>query len=267
MSVTTPAQRRAVAAAREARQELGWGIEAPFNDILTLIEGPGDLPVTIMELPDGLSGALLVERSQPFALLNGRDHPVRQRFTLAHEYGHWRLGHGEVVDGPESFTAKATHPDEVQANYFASEFLAPTPAVTAWMEARGEPDVTLDVVVALAVAFGVSASVARIRLESARYLPTLKQRNELDRRIRAGEHRYLMYRLGLRELSDTIAEAQRELPRIPSRLHANAVVGYEHGLLDVQRLARMLRKPAEQTERELAEHGIAQAELDEEPDW
>jgi Zn-dependent peptidase ImmA (M78 family) len=267
MSMTTPAQRRPVAVARQARQELGWGVEAPLTDILTLVEGPGEVPVTIAELASGLSGALLVERSLPFILLNGTDHPVRQRFTLAHEFGHWQLGHGEVVDGPDSFTSKTTHPDEVQANYFASEFLAPVPAITAWMEARNDPDVGLDVVVRLAVAFGISAQVARIRLEAARYLPTLKQRNELDRLIQAGEHRYLMYRLDLHELQDTIAEAQSALPRIPTRLRANALTGYATGILDVDRLARLLRQEPESTARELAEHGVTQAGLDEEPDW
>jgi Zn-dependent peptidase ImmA (M78 family) len=267
MAVVTVAQRAAVAAARQARQELGWGTEAPFTDILTLLEGPGEMPVTIHRLPEGLSGALLVERGRPFVLLNGAHHPVRQRFTLAHEYGHWRLGHGEVVDGPESLTAKATHPDEVQANYFASEFLAPVPAVTAWMEARGEPPVSLEVVVELAVAFGISAMTARIRLEAARYLPTVKQRNELDRLIHDGEHRSLLYRLDLHELHDTIAEAPGALPRLPSRLRANALTGFETGAIDVDRLAGLLRQDPQEIERDLAEHGVTQAAADEDPDW
>jgi len=267
MAVITPAQRAAIAAARQARQELGWGTEAPFTDILTLIEGPGEVPVTIAMLPEGLAGALLVERTRPFILLSGRDHPVRQRFTLAHEYGHYRLGHGEVIDGPESLTSRATHPDEVQANYFASEFLAPVPAVTAWMEARGEPDVDLGVVVELAAAFGVSAQAARIRLEAARYLPTAKQRNELDRLIRDGEHRTLIYRLGLHELQDTIADAQDALPRLPSRLRSNALTGYETGLLDLDRLAHLLRQDPANTERDLVEHGVSAPATDEDADW
>jgi Zn-dependent peptidase ImmA (M78 family) len=265
--VTATVQRKAVAAARQARQELGWGIEAPLTDILTLVEGPGGAPVTIADLPSGLSGMLLIDRSRPFILINGRDHPVRQRFTLAHEFGHWRLGHGEVVDGPDSLTAKATHPDEVQANYFASEFLAPVPAVTAWMEARYEPSVTLDIVVQLAVAFGISAQAARIRLEAARYLPVAKARNDLDALIRDQAHRERMYLLDLHELQDTIAEAQAALPRLPSELRTNALSGYAHGMLDVPRLARMLQREPDATERELVEHGISQAEVDEELDW
>jgi Zn-dependent peptidase ImmA (M78 family) len=260
------AKRVAVAAARQARQELGWGTEAPFTDVLKLVEGPGEVPVTIAAMHDGLAGALLVERSRPFVLLNGRNHPVRQRFTLAHEFGHWRLGHGEVIDGPESLTAKATHPHEVQANYFAAEFLAPIPAVTAWMEARGEPEVDLGVVVELAVAFGISAMAARIRLEEARYISAAKEREGLDRRIRDNEHRQLLYRLDLHELQDTITEAQDALPRLPSQLRTNALTGYASGFLDVGRLARMLRQDPEETERDLAEHGITQS-VEEDADW
>lgn len=265
--MTVTAQRQAVAAARQARQELGWGIEAPFTDILTLVEGPGSVPVTIAVLPEGLSGALKVERSLPFILINARDHPVRQRFTLAHEFGHWRLGHGEVVDGPDSFTAKATHPDEVQANYFASEFLAPVPAVIAWMEARDEPAVTLDLVIELAVVFGISAQAARIRLEAARYLPTARARHDLDRLIHDGAHRERLYVLGLHELQDTIVEVQGRSPRLPNELRVNVLTGYANGLLDIPRLARMLQREPEETERELAEHGVVPAEVDEESDW
>lgn len=268
MTVTTAAQRRAVAAARQARQELGIGVEGPLTDIVALIEGPGEVPVTIAALSERLSGALLVERGRPFVILNGHDHPVRQRFTLAHEYGHWWLGHGQVVDGPGSFSANSLHPDEFQANYFASEFLAPAPAVSSWMEARGEPEVNLEVVVGLSVAFGISAKAARIRLEVARYLATLKQRSDLDALITAGEHRALIFRLGLRELNDTIASAQGNLPRVPQALRSKALAGYQSGLLDIERLAGLLRRPVEQTARELDENGVTQVRLDEEdPDW
>ena len=239
MPATGPAQREAIAAARLARQQLGAGLEAPLTDVLRLVEGPGNVPVTIADMPDGLSGALLIERQQPFILLNGRDHPVRQRFTLAHEFGHWQLGHGEVVDGPNSFAADQTNPEEVDANYFAAEFLAPAPAVTAWMEARGEPDVELALVVHLGLDFGISAEAARIRLESARFLASPARRVQLKNAIRAGEHRALMFRLGLTELQDTIAEAQGQLPRLPARLRTNAIAAYERGMLDVNRLAKL----------------------------
>jgi Zn-dependent peptidase ImmA (M78 family) len=261
-----PAHRAAVAAARQARQELGWGLEAPFVDVLKLVEDAGGVPITIATLPAGLSGALLVERDQPFILVNGRDHPSRQRFTIVHEFGHWRLDHGQVIDGPASFAS--SHPEEAQANYFAAEFLAPVPAVTAWMEARDERRVDLDLVVELSVAFGISPMAARIRLEYARYLPAPGDRTALDTRIRSGEHRAVRYRLDLHELVDTIAEARDHLPRLPTHLRRNALAGYEHGLLDVERLACILRQEPAQTARDLAEHGITPIEhVDAEPEY
>ena len=68
--------------------------------------------------------------------LNG-DQPVqRQRFTLAHELGHHRLGHAAVVDGVEEVDGKSDDPLEQQANAFAGEFLAPDQALRAWMDAH-----------------------------------------------------------------------------------------------------------------------------------
>ncbi|MFN8152164.1 MAG: ImmA/IrrE family metallo-endopeptidase [Solirubrobacterales bacterium] len=223
--------------------------------------------MTIDKLPDGLSGALLLERGSPFVFINGADHPVRQRFTLAHEFGHLRLGHGEVVDGPEAFTSKARHPHEVAANYFASEFLAPVSAVRRWAEARDQAEVDLEFVVRLGVDFGISSMAARIRLEAAGLLTSPKERRTLDEQIGEGEHRDLLYRLGLGELQDSIVEAQEDLPRLPTRLRTNAIGAYEAGLLDIERLARLLRRDADATESDLVEHGVAPAVVDEEPDW
>jgi Zn-dependent peptidase ImmA (M78 family) len=258
VSALPPDQRAAIAAARQARQELGWGIEAPFADILKLIEDAGGVPVTIAELPNGISGALLVERQRPFIIINGRDYPTRQRFTLAHEYGHHRLGHGEVVDGPGSFSENQSNPQESQANYFASEFLAPVPAVTAWMEARDTPPVTLELVVEFSIAFGISPQAARIRLQAARYMPSLKDRRELDSLIQRGEHRDVLFRLGLPELVDTVTRAQDHLPRLPSHLRRTALAVYERGLLDVEQLSRVLRQDPDRTRADLAEYGITQ---------
>lgn len=260
-------RRRPIAEARLARQELGAGLEAPFANVLSVIEGPGGVPVTIAALPDGMAGALQLKRGQPFILLNGSDDPARQRFTLAHEFGHWRLGHGEVVDGQDTINGTTRNRDEVDANYFASEFLVPEQAVTAWMQARNEPPVDLELLMRFAVAFGVSAAVARIRLEAARYVRP-KQNSQLKAAIQAGNHRQMLYRLGLTELQDDIAKASTRLPRLPSRLHENAVRGYQRGLLDVERLARILRQNESVTVRELEEHGITPLEAeDEEPDY
>ena len=62
--------------------------------------------------------------TQPFIFLNGAQAVQRQRFTLAHELGHHRLGHAAVVDGVEQVEGGSDEPLEQQANAFAGEFLS-----------------------------------------------------------------------------------------------------------------------------------------------
>jgi Zn-dependent peptidase ImmA (M78 family) len=255
----------AAAAARVARANLGLSLQGPLRDIVALVEAPPEqVPVTIAALPEALAGAFLKVRSRPFILLNGNNHPTRQRFTLAHEFGHWTLGHGEVVDGPDSLTSATNAPDEVAANQFAAEFLAPLPAVHAWLETLGKPPVDLSVVVRFAVEFGVSPWVARYRFQDAGYLNG-RQGRELDEGMNNGVHRQLILLLGLTEHQDTITEAQSSLPRVPRALKENAYRGYADGLLSVDRLAQLLRQSPEAVQTDLDEHGVLPTE--EERDW
>lgn len=60
-----------------------------------------------------------------------RDEPaVRQRFTLAHEIGHFVLGHqNSPRDLPQNFGSAVADPRERAANQFAAELLMPADAV------------------------------------------------------------------------------------------------------------------------------------------
>ena len=149
-----------VAAARLAREELGVGLTDRCSDILELIEGDAGVPVGVLELPEGFAGVMKRARGRAFIFVNGTEAAVRQRFTLAHEYGHYTLGHGTVFDRTADMFGR--DPREVAANAFAAEFLVLRPAVHAWMERRGDPDIDLEVVVRLAAYFGISARAARI---------------------------------------------------------------------------------------------------------
>src|SRR4051794_14313051 len=110
---------QAVAAARVAREELGLGLDQPVHDILRVVEETERIPVAVLSLGDGVAGAYLVRKGQPFIFLNGNQPVTRQRFTLAHELGHHRLGHGAVVDGVNEVEGKSKEPLEKQANAFA----------------------------------------------------------------------------------------------------------------------------------------------------
>ncbi|WP_143523930.1 ImmA/IrrE family metallo-endopeptidase [Rhizobium rhizosphaerae] len=85
------------------------------------------------ELTPVLGEANFIERK---ILIRAHNHPFRERFTLAHEIGHFRLGHGTYLlsdtviehdllvmsDSPGDFDYARM---EVQANLFASELLLP----------------------------------------------------------------------------------------------------------------------------------------------
>jgi Zn-dependent peptidase ImmA (M78 family) len=234
-----PAIRPEIAAARLAREELSVALTEPFSDILTLIEEDAGVPVGVLALPEGFAGVMKRARGRAFIFVNSTEAPVRQRFTLAHEYGHYKLGHGTVFDRDADIFGR--HPQEVSANAFAAEFLAPRPAVHAWLERRGDPEIDLELVVRLACHFGISARAARIRLETVGLLKRGKR--ALDEAIALGEHKDLQYRLNLPDMQDSLT-AIKTLPRLPRVTQQQAMSIYEAGLLDVAQIAeRTLQQP------------------------
>lgn len=92
------------------------------------------LGIVVREEPfDGdLSGVLMRTPDQVFICANVAHHPNRKRFTIAHELGHFALGHkgdmfvDEMVfnkrDGRSSI---AIDPKEIEANAFAAALLMP----------------------------------------------------------------------------------------------------------------------------------------------
>ena len=259
-----PKIREAIKSARLARQELDLGLTGPLPDILTVVEDWAEIPVAILSLPDGIAGAFGRRRDQPFIFLNGREPLVRQRFTLAHEFGHDRLGHLPVVDKTEAIFGKTNDLDEIQARYFAGEFLLPRPALESWLERQQATSIDLEIVVRLAAAFGVSAMTARVRLEICEQI-SKNQANVLDEAIRAGDHSRLHRRLGLDETADRLAQAQAELPRLPAIMQEYGFRALEQGFVEVERLAEALgRKPA-WIEEQMTELAITLPE--DEPDF
>jgi len=63
---------------------------------------------------------------QPVIEYNQSEAVVRQRFTIAHELGHYALGHASSPrDTPASFSTKVADDAERLANRFAAELLIP----------------------------------------------------------------------------------------------------------------------------------------------
>lgn len=100
-------------------------------DVMALIEAEG-IHLVIDEMDDDHSGFLLVENGVATIAINEDHHPNRQRFTAAHELGHYIL-HSEGRD--RFFVDKAyyrgktasegTDSTEIEANRFAASLLMP----------------------------------------------------------------------------------------------------------------------------------------------
>ncbi len=98
-----------------------------------------------------------------FVLVNSSDVLVRQRFTVAHELGHWRFDRESVVVD-DDFEGGSTA-EERRANAFAAELLLPEAAIGSWKPQRpwGESG---DDIAALAVTFGLSYDATLWRLRN-----------------------------------------------------------------------------------------------------
>jgi len=242
--------------ARTARTDLGLGLDAPVPDLLEAVEGPGAAHVVVLDLGEGVAGAYLARPGCPLIFVNGRQVSGRRRFTLAHEFGHHRIGHGTVVDSPSDMADYDHDPQEVEANAFAAEFLVPRQAVEAWgaRRLRGQPG--LDDVVTLAAEYGVSAQMVRYRLETCGVLSDLSLRTKLDEEIAEQLHLKLADDLGLGDLDDGLARAASRLPRIPPTLRSSRFGELLAGELDPEGFAARTGQDPAAVGRMLANLGL-----------
>lgn len=102
--------------------------------------------VEFVPLGEEVSGLLIIENDQGTIGINETHPLVRQRFTLAHEIGHYVLHRGQselFID--KNFTAvfrdsrssSGEHRAEIQANQFAAALLMPRSLLEAEISARG----------------------------------------------------------------------------------------------------------------------------------
>lgn len=145
--------------------------------------GPRDLPVNLQRVTDHLglkvyynqfedpriSGMLITDAArvpigvapgeQGTVFLKAGEYTPRSRFTLAHEVGHFCLGHGNggvVTDFFRGRTDGNNDPKETEANEFAAELLMPRVMFTElWVSGLPLEELT--------VIFGVSLEAAIVR--------------------------------------------------------------------------------------------------------
>ncbi len=239
----SPRSRPGESAADEARQALGLGLDAPIS-VLDAVEGLAGVPVCVQEFAGDVAGLFYRRGGRAYLFINGAHPVVRQRFTLAHEFAHERMGHSPRVESIAGMDS--TDPQEVQANYFAGAFLAPRQAVRNWSERHAQP-AELELVVRMGAFFGLSAQASRIRLQLAGVIGKAES-ERLKERIALGEHHGLLGRLGidahedaLSALARDVRDGRRALPRLPAELVHGAREANAQGLLEEEDMLVLLR--------------------------
>ncbi len=162
---TGSAEKDAVALLRAA-----WAPDYPSSmptpvEPIYIAQGIG-IQVYKATLDEGVSG-MLVKRPglDPEIYLNRLDSDNRQRFTCAHELGHYVKrassddDEWEYVDARGPSASQGTRPDEVYANGFAAALLMPREIVARYAKEGQHPAV-------MAYHFGVSVEAMNFRLRN-----------------------------------------------------------------------------------------------------
>ncbi len=151
-------------------------IKGPSVPVRVIAEGLG-ASVRDADFDDDTSGVLTRRSGAPVIGVNASHHPVRQRFTIAHEIGHLVLhsdalhvdaGHqlGVLPPAPlrrDARSSQAVDYREIEANRFAAALLMPEDFILR--DLKGEPQpVSPDKLAELAKAYEVSRQAITFRL-------------------------------------------------------------------------------------------------------
>lgn len=136
---------------------------APSLDVEGVVKALG-IEIRKEYLKDDLSGVLRKspESSKWEMLINAKHHPNRQRYTIAHELGHYCLHRHFQIEFEDRifFRGAESNKEEMQANSFASEVLMPESDFRKMVhDGKNKID-------ELAQEFGVSTLALRIRAKS-----------------------------------------------------------------------------------------------------
>lgn len=166
-----PNFRKAHLRARALRQKHGL-IELPVDvQRLAHLEG---VMVDPTDFGDEISGVLVKSHGHAVIGVNGRDAATRQRFTIAHELGHYLL-HSDrdlfvdkdyIVHHRDAISSTGYDPLEVEANQFAAELLMPADSVRKLFNEHPFDMDDETGLRKLARTFGVSSMAMAVRLSS-----------------------------------------------------------------------------------------------------
>lgn len=110
--------------AQDARHRLGLSPHGPIQGLVELLETHFFFRILVRELPSKVSGAFVFDDATGPCVLLNRRHPVsRQRWTLAHELGHFLTTRSQA--DITLTTESSGNIAERFANVFANAFLMP----------------------------------------------------------------------------------------------------------------------------------------------
>lgn len=127
---------RAERAAQQLLAQVGAGVPIDVEAIAEYL----NIKVRRREMEDAVSGLLLIKEGEAIIGVNALHPTTRQRFTLAHEIGHFvlhREGDSVFVDSSPVFfrdeeSSEGTRLQEIEANAFASALLMPAQLLRAY---------------------------------------------------------------------------------------------------------------------------------------
>lgn len=119
----------------QERQRLRLG-SGPVADPGAVLESEGVL-VLSLDLPHGVSGLTFQAKRAMVCVISSKDAPVRQRYSLAHEYCH-AICDLAGAPGIVSREGQRKDPKEVRADAFAASFLMPEETVRAFLARLGK---------------------------------------------------------------------------------------------------------------------------------
>ncbi len=116
-----------------------WDKTIPINPI-KLARAAGAVVEAVPNL--ATSGEFKCVVKGPLIKYRSTESNVRQRFTIAHELGHFILGHGGAYrDNPDEFSLANHNPLEIAANRFAAELLMPEDVLNYLVVKEGISDI------------------------------------------------------------------------------------------------------------------------------
>jgi Zn-dependent peptidase ImmA (M78 family) len=140
-----------------------FGVDVPVDPVS--IAGTLGVKVFTADLDPSVAGLLVKRRGEDAAIyLNAADSENRQRFTCAHEIGHYiQRSSGddnewEFVDRRDQLSSQGTDENEIYANSFAAELLMPAHEVRSKAKKIGPAQ--------LAATFQVSLEAMKNRLST-----------------------------------------------------------------------------------------------------